>query len=137
MAESIVQLFNSSLSTVLLPIGTLGIDNAMRKLSNRIIIFFICLFGALVYWSYCAVLVSLLTVSHNPLTINKLEDMQGHSKTHSLYYLKGTAAYNYFSQATPDTNPVAYDIFLEYFNNTGTQFIQRLRNISYNCQIIF
>ena len=102
----------------MLPIGSLGIDNTVRKLSNRIIIFFICLFGTLVYWSYCAVLVSLLTVSDNHLTINNLKDMLG-TKDYTLYYLTGTAAYNYFSKATYETNPVAYDIFKEYFNEEG------------------
>ena len=116
MAESIVQGFNSSLAIVMLPIGSLGIDNNVKKLSNRIIIFFICLFGTLVYWSYCAVLVSLLTVSDNPLTINKLDDMLGKTD-YTLYYMTGTAAYNYFSEATEETNPVAYGIFQEYFVN--------------------
>ena len=102
----------------MLPIGTLGIDNNVRKLSNRIITFFICLFGACVYWSYCAVLVSLLTVSDNPLTVNNLEDMIGHNK-YTLYYQRGTASYNYFSQAKNETNPTAYAIKLEYFNEKG------------------
>ena len=118
MAESIVHVFNSSLTIVMLPIGALGIDNNVRKLSNRITIFFICLFGSLVYWSYCAVLVSLLTVSDNRLPINSLEDLLGH-KDYTLYYMEGTVAYNYFSQARAETNTVAYHIFQEYFNEEG------------------
>ena len=97
----------------MLPIGSLGIDNNVRKLSNRIIILVICVFGSLVYWSYCAVLVSLLTVSENHLTIDKLEDMVGHSQF-KLYYQTGTASYNYFSKAHDDTNRVAAQIFKEY-----------------------
>ena len=35
----------------------------------------------------------------------------------SLYYMEGTASYNYFSQATPDTNAVAAEIFRQYRMN--------------------
>ena len=113
VTKSMIQVFNSSLACVLLPIGSLGIDNDVKKLSIRIVIFFTCLFGALVYWSYCAVLVSLLTVSENPLTINKLEDLVGQNQ-YTLYYSRGTAAYNYFSKANNRTNKVAAQIFKEY-----------------------
>ena len=115
MAESIVQVINSSLSLVMLPIGTLGIDNNVEKLSYRIIVLFTCIFGALVYWSYCAVLVALLTVSNNRLPINKLGDVLNNSG-YSLVLMSGTAAYNYFSKATIETNPVAYEIFQDQFN---------------------
>ena len=98
------------------PIGALGIDNDVKKPSNRIIIISICFFGALVYWSYCAVLTSLLTISDTPLTINKLEDIKGH-RQYKLYYQTGTAAFNYFSNAKHSSNPVAFDIYKEYYDN--------------------
>ena len=97
----------------MLPIGTLGIDNNVKKLSNRLIILVICFFGSLVYWSYCAILVALLTVSDIPLTINKLDDMLDRSQF-KLYYIEGTASYNYFSKATSETNEVANKIFKQY-----------------------
>ena len=119
--ESIVQVFNSSLAIVMLPIGALGIDNTdntVRTLSKRIIILFICLFGAMIYWSYCAILVSLLSVSDSRLAINSLEDMLGH-KEYTLYILSGTVGYDYFSLATKNTNHLAYEIFEEYFHKKG------------------
>ena len=115
VVDSIVQVFNASLSIVMLPIGTLGIDNNVEKLSYRIIILFTCLFGALVYWSYCAILVSLLTVSSSRLPINRLEDLLNKSG-YSLGIMAGTAAYNYFSKADQETNLIAYEIFQKYFN---------------------
>ena len=111
--ESTIQVVNASLAVVVRPIGSLGIDNDVKKPSSRIIIFSVCFFGSLVYWSYCAVLTSLLTVSDTPLTINKLDDILGHSR-YELYYMTGTAAYNYFSKANKTTNPVAYDVYKEY-----------------------
>ena len=113
--QSTIQILNSSLAIVIRPIGALGIDNDVKKSSYRIIIFSVCFFGTLVYWSYCAVLTSLLTVSDTPLTINKLEDIEGH-KRYKLYYQTGTAAFNYFSQANELTNPVAYQIYKEYYS---------------------
>ena len=103
----------------MLPLGTLGIDNNVKKLSNRIIILVICFFGSLVYWSYCAILVALLTVSDIPLTINKLDDMLDRNQF-TLYYMEGTASYNYFSQATRDTNAVAAEIFKQYGMNNDS-----------------
>ena len=65
------------------------------------------------YWSYCAILVSLLTVSNNPLTVNRLEDMLDNNQF-TLIYQEGTVAYNYFSKANYDTNGAAARIFEEY-----------------------
>ena len=120
MTESAIQVLNSSLAVVLLPVGALGIDNNVKKLSNRITILSICVFGALVYWSFCAVLTSLLAVSENPLTINTLSDLL-EDRPYTLYYVKGTAAYNYFSEATEQTNRNGYNLFREYsnFNEKG------------------
>ena len=111
--KSISSITSSSFAAVMLPLGTLGIDNNVKKLSNRLIILVICFFGSLVYWSYCAILVALLTVSDIPLTINKLDDMLDRSQF-KLYYIEGTASYNYFSKATSETNEVAKKIFEQY-----------------------
>ena len=125
MIESIIQILNNSLAIVIRPIGALGIDNDVKKPSYRIIIFSICAFGTLVYWSYCAILTSLLTVSDTPLTINKLDDMLGHSQ-YKLYYLTGTSEINYFSEATKVTNPVAAQIYEEYYNRGMYEIVMEI-----------
>ena len=113
--ESTIQILNNSLAIVIRPIGALGIENDVKKPSYRIIIFSVCLFGTFVYWSYCAVLTSLLTISDTPLKINKLDDILGHGQ-YKLYYQTGTAAFNYFSKANELTNPVASQIYDEYYD---------------------
>ena len=113
--ESTIQILNNSLAIVIRPIGALGIDNDVKKPSYRIIIFSVCFFGTLVYWSYCAVLTSLLTISDTPLKINKLDDILRHSQ-YKLYYQTGTSAFNYFSKANELSNPVASQIYSEYYN---------------------
>ena len=60
-------------------------------------------------------LTSLLTVSDTRLTINKLDDIVGHNQ-YKLYYQRGTISLNYFSEANELTNPVAYQIYKEYYN---------------------
>ena len=104
---------STSFATAMLPLGSLGIDNNVKTISQRMLILSICVFGSLVYWSYCAILVSLLTVSNNPLTVNRLEDMIGNAKF-KLIYQEDTAAYMFFSKATEDTNQAAARIFTEY-----------------------
>ena len=84
-------------------------------MNPEITIFSVCFFGTLVYWSYCAVLTSLLTISDTPLTINKLEDILGHGQ-YKLYYQTGTAAFNYFSKANNLSNPTAFQVYNEYYN---------------------
>ena len=121
IVESTIQILNHSFAIVIRPIGALGIDNDVKKPSYRIIIFSICFFGTLVYWSYCAVLTSLLTISDTPLTINKLDDMLGYSQF-KLYYHNGTSAFNYFSKANKFTNPIASQIYEEYYNTGMYQF---------------
>ena len=104
---------STSFATAMLPLGSLGIDNNVKTLSHRMLLLSICVFGSLVYWSYCAILVSLLTVSNNPLTVNRLEDMLDNNQF-TLIYQEGTVAYNYFSKANYDTNEAAVRIFEEY-----------------------
>ena len=100
---------------MILPIGGLGIDNNVQKLSYRIVIFIICVFGACVFWSYNAVLVSLLTVSSSKLPINSLDDLYKQvDNGYTLMLMTGTAAYNYFDKARLDTNPDAWKIYQVY-----------------------
>ena len=122
IVESTIQILNNSFAIVIRPIGALGIDNDVMKPSYRIIIFSICVFGSLMYWSYCAVLTSLLTISDTPLTINKLDDMLGHSQ-YKLYYLTRSPAFNYFSKANKQTNPVASQIYEEFYKKGMYQFL--------------
>jgi len=75
-----------------------------------VIIFTICIFGGLVYWSYCAVLVSYLTVIDNNLPVNNLEDILI-KKGYSIILRNGSITNDYFSEAEMDTHPVAHNIF--------------------------
>ena len=122
MTESVILKFNSSLATVLSSFGILTIDNNIKSLSYRIIVFFVCLVGAVVYWSYCATLVSRLSVSNRKLPINNLEDLLS-NKEYYLLILNGSMTYNYFSEATYKANPVAYTMFQEiiYGKNQPTE----------------
>ena len=64
-----------SISSVLLALGALGISEDPKRISARWLFFSICLFGAIVYWSYNAILVSLLTVDFFVLPIQTLNDL--------------------------------------------------------------
>ena len=83
------------------------------------------------YWSYCAVLTSHLTISDTPLTINKLDDMLGHSQ-YKLYYMTGSAAVNYFSKANQFTDPVASQIYEEYYNKGMYKFFIDIEFLLYH-----
>ena len=47
--------------------------------------------------------------------------MLGHSQ-YKLYYLTGSSSFNYFSKANKHTNPVAFQIYEEYYNKGMYQF---------------
>ena len=100
-----------SLSSVLLTLGALSVSENPMKFSSRTIFLTACLFGALVYWSYNAILVSLLTVDSFILPIGSLEEYLLKSGDYQIASVKGTAVEQYFSEATPTTNPIAYEIF--------------------------
>ena len=109
-------MITSAMVVVLSSVGTLGVDNNQRNLGHRAIVFIICVFGAFVYWSYCAVLVSYLTVIDNELPINTLEDIL-RNKGYSMILRKRTTIADYFSEADLETNPVAYNILQEGLRN--------------------
>ena len=73
------------------------------------VVFIICVFGAFVYWSYCAMLVSYLTVTDNELPINTLDDIL-RNKGYCIILGNGSVTNDYFFEADLDTNPVAYNI---------------------------
>jgi len=62
-----------------------------------------------VYWSYCAMLVSYLTVTDNELPINTLDDIL-RNKGYCIILGNGSVTNDYFFEADLDTNPVAYNI---------------------------
>jgi hypothetical protein len=95
---------------VLSSIGTLSVDNNQNSIGHRVIVLTICIFGGLVYWSYCAVLVSYLTVIDNNLPINNLEDILV-KKGYSIILRNGSITNDYFSEAEIDTQPVAHNLF--------------------------
>ena len=69
-----------------------------------------CLFGAIMYWSYNAILVSLLTVDFYTLPIQNLHDLAVNSQ-YQILVDKGTAFAQYFEKATPSLNAEAKIIF--------------------------
>ena len=107
--RSSIQTITGALVVVLSSIGALGVENTQRKLGHRAIVFIICVFGAFVYWSYCAVLVSYLTITDNELPINTLEDIL-RNKGYFIILRKGSVTNDYFYEADLETNPVAHDI---------------------------
>ena len=106
------------MAIILTSIGALGLDNDYKKISQKVIIVIICFFGALVYWSYCAVLVSYLTVVDNVLPINDLEDIVA-KKSYFILLRKGSITNDYFEEAQFDTNPVAFQIYQDQFRHKG------------------
>ena len=115
---AIVSNLSTSLAVVLTSIGALGIDNDQKKYSHKIIILYICVFGAYIYWSYSAVLVSYLTVVDNELPINNLEDVVA-KNGYIIILRNGSITNDYFEEAQHDTNPVAYQIFQNQFHHRG------------------
>ena len=115
---TVVSNLSTSLAVVLTSIGALGIDNDQKKYSHKAIILIICVFGAYVYWSYSAVLVSYLTVVDNELPINNLEDVVA-KNGYFIILRNGSITNDYFEEAQQDTNPVAYQIHQSQFNHRG------------------
>ena len=115
---TVVSNVTTSLAVVLTSIGALGIDNDQKKYSHKIIIFYICVFGAYIYWSYSAVLVSYLTVVDNELPINNLEDVAA-KNGYFIILRNGSITNDYFEEAQQDTNPVAYQIYQNQFHQMG------------------
>jgi len=101
---------------VLSSIGALGVDNNQRSVKHRAVVFIICVFGAFVYWSYCAVLVSYLTITDNELPINNLEDIL-RNNGYFIILRKGFVTTDYFTDADLEDNPVAYHIFQQGLKN--------------------
>ena len=116
--ENVVCNLSTSLAVVLTSIGALGIDIDQRKYSHKAIILIICVFGAYVYWSYSAVLVSYLTVVDNELPINNLEDVVA-KNGYFIILRNGSITNDYFEEAQHDTNPVAYQIYQNQFSHKG------------------
>ena len=115
---TVVSNVTTSLAVVLTSIGALGIDNDQKKYSHKIIILYICVFGAYIYWSYSAVLVSYLTVVDNELPINNLEDVAA-KNGYFIILRNGSITNDYFEEAQQDINPVAYQIYQNQFHQMG------------------
>ena len=108
--ESTIEMLRGSFAAVICSIGTLSLDNNQNTTGHRVLVFTICIFGGLIYWSYCAVLVSYLTVIDNDLPVNNLDDIL--TKTgYSIILRNGSITNDYFSGAEIATHPVAHKIF--------------------------
>ncbi len=66
---------SKSFASVMLALGALNVPERATKLSTRSSFLSVCLFGAMIYWVYNSVLVSILTVDIVVLPINSLEEL--------------------------------------------------------------
>lgn len=92
----------------MLTLGALSVPEAAQKVSTRTIFFTVCLFGAMVYWCFNAILVSFLTVNLLVLPINSLPELAAKS-SYQLLLLKGDAFADFFSDSTNDVVRKIFD----------------------------
>ncbi|TRY78616.1 hypothetical protein TCAL_12146, partial [Tigriopus californicus] len=97
-----------SLCSTLMAVGGLSVPEAPVKLSSRILFLSFCIFGALVYWSYNAILVSLLAIDKYNIPIKSLEDLLTNGRFRPMV-LKDTAYSAYFTDSSHTQNKVAYE----------------------------
>ena len=88
----------ASFATVCLSFLALPVPVNANRVPARILVFTVCMTGALVFWAYNAVLISLLTVAKNDLPINSLADLAA-SPSYSMILLAGTYYVDYFKLA--------------------------------------
>lgn len=70
---------------------------------GRILVFSVCICGAIVFWGYNAGLVSMLTVDHIVFPIKTMEDLAGSSK-YKLILEEGTAYVDFFESAPKNSS---------------------------------
>ena len=109
-------------STVLLSLGMLSVGKNRLKLSSKLLLFTMCIFGAVVYWSYNAFLVSILAVESYALPIQSLEDLLI-KRDYQLMTNIPTALGHYFSQASQKGNPTAYKIYTETMKDNRSKLL--------------
>ncbi len=85
---------------MLLSLGALSVSESPRTVPARSIFLAVCLFGAIIYWSYNAILVSLLTVDTHVLPINGFDDLLAGANDYQLILKEGTAYTQFFSDVS-------------------------------------
>ena len=101
---------NTSFALVTLSFLALNIPKYPNRAPGRIFVLNILLLGAITYWSYNAILVSLVTVEKFTFPIQSLEDLAA-NPAYKLYMEGGTAYVDYFKLATEESNKVAKQIW--------------------------
>ncbi len=83
-----------------------------KKVTNRMLIFVICFWGALNFWTYNAGLVSFLTVEIFKPPINSLEDLLKQDN-YQIMVVGSTSHEGYFKDTSKAADPVAYQLWNE------------------------
>ena len=92
--------FGTSIATVFLSFMALEIPVEPNRVPGRALVLTVCISGALVFWSYNAGLVSLLTVDNIQFPVKSMKDLAEKSQ-YNLIIQKGTAYEDYFKNAKP------------------------------------
>ena len=93
-------------SSVCLALCALSVPESPQMISSRTVFLSFCVFGAVVYWSYNAVLVSLLAIDNFALPVKSLGDLLIKTNYH-LIVPKDTSYEAYFTDATKSrTDPI-------------------------------
>lgn len=116
---------STSLSIVCLSFLALNIPEYPKRIPGRIFTFNILILGALTYWSYNAILVSLVTVDKFSYPITKLEDLLEDSSYHLLVEA-GSAYVDYFKLASEETNPVAKALWDKVVECIGKDVVRKM-----------
>jgi hypothetical protein len=95
-----------------------------HRLTTRILVMAICLFGALNFWSYNAGLVSLLTVEVFNVPINQLKDLL-EKPQYQIMVVKSTSHEGYFKETSKTSSDhVAYDIWTNMIKDNKEAYTQ-------------
>ncbi len=103
----------------MLTMGALSVSETAHKLSTRSLFLTVCLFGAMIYWSFNAILVSLLTVDLFVLPVNDFEELL-QKPNYKLVLIQGDAFAQFFSMAN---TPTIEDVYDEQIRGNADAFI--------------
>lgn len=99
-------------SSVILALGGLSIPAVSDGVSTRMVFLSFCFFGAVVNWSFTAVLISHLAVDNFELPIKGLADLL-HNSGYQLVVVKDSSYEDFFTQANENGRE------LKYFSDNG------------------
>ena len=91
---------------------TLSLPIEGKRIPGRILIFTVCLTGALKWWSFSAGLTSTLTINEYVYPIKTLNDIANNCD-YTIVVNEGTASHDYFNQATERTNLNGWRLWMQ------------------------